>query len=358
MSDTRPTIHDVAHRAGVSKSLVSLALRGSPRVSDRSRSAILAAAADLGYRPNAAARSLADRRSRTVGVLVLDLHNPVFAQILDGVQSEVRSHGYSTMLVTGEADPALEQADIEKLLEFQVEGLIVIAHRLPAAVLRRIARECPLAIITRDDVTGPGIDTIRNDDIAGAGLAVQHLVGLGHRRIVHLSGGGNRISLDRRRGYLDAMAAAGLSGEAVVVDGGLTDGSGYASTRVALGSDPVPTALFAANDMSALGAIAAVQDLGLSVPDDVSVIGYDGMSLGALRTLGLTTVAQPLIEMGVRAASGLFARIENPRARGVHVMLQPEIVRRRSTAPPPPTPEPLPRRHLRRDDPGGREIPS
>ena len=115
MRSAHPTIHDVAARAGVSKSLVSLAMRGSPKVSDASREAILAAAAELGYRPNAAARSLADRRSRTIGVLILDLHNPVFAEILDGVQAELRRHDYRTMLVTGDADPALEQAMLESL---------------------------------------------------------------------------------------------------------------------------------------------------------------------------------------------------------------------------------------------------
>ena len=143
MREPRPTIHDVASRAGVSKSLVSLALRGSPKVSDASRDAILAAAAELGYRPNAAARSLADRRSRTVGVLILDLHNPVFAEILDGVETEVRAHGYSTMLVTGGADPVLEQAELDKLLEFQVEGLILISHRLEAAPCGRSRTRCP-----------------------------------------------------------------------------------------------------------------------------------------------------------------------------------------------------------------------
>lgn len=335
MAEPRPTIHDVAARAGVSKSLVSLALRGSPKVSDRSRALVLQAAADLGYRANAAARSLADRRSRTVGVLVLDLHNPVFAEILDGVQSEVRGHGYSTMLVTGGADPQLEQAELEKLLEFQVEGLIIIAHRLPAAVLRQVAQECPVVVITRHEVTGPGIDTVSNDDVAGAQLAVEHLVELGHRRIVHLSGGDNSISQDRQRGYLHAMRAAHLARQSRVVPGGLTDGDGYFAANAALDLDPRPTALFAANDMSALGAIAAVQDRGLSVPGDVSVVGYDGMSLGALRTLSLTTVAQPLREMGAEAARRLFDRLERPTRRAAHVTVGVHLVRRGSTAPPP-----------------------
>lgn len=333
MAEGRPTIHDVAARAGVSKSLVSLALQGSPRVSDHSRQAILAAAADLGYRPNAAARSLADRRSRTIGVLVLDLHNPVFAEILDGVQSEVRGHGYSTMLVSGGADPSLEQAGLEKLLEFQVEGLVVIAHRLPSKVLRSIARECPLVVITRRDVAGPGIDTVSNDDVAGARMAVDHLVSLGHRRIAHLYGGDSPASNDRRAGYLAAMRDAGLSKQAVVVDGGLSDAEGFTAAQMALDLLPRPTALLAANDMSALGGIAAVEERGLAVPRDVSVVGYDGMALGALRTLNLTTVAQPLSEMGAVGARALFARIERPGRRASHISVEAQLVVRGSSAP-------------------------
>ena len=129
----------VALRAGMSKSLVSLALSGSPKVSPTSRERIEQAAADLGYRPNAAARSLSVRRSKTIGVLILDLHNPVFAEILDGVQAEVRKYGFNTMLVTGGDNPALAQEEIEKLLEFQVEGLILISHRLPPQVLATFA---------------------------------------------------------------------------------------------------------------------------------------------------------------------------------------------------------------------------
>ena len=334
MSSPRPTIHDVANRAGVSKSLVSLAMRGSPKVSDGSRSAILQAAAELGYRPNAAARSLADRRSRTIGVLVLDLHNPVFAEILDGIQSEVRGNGYSTMLVSGDADPDRESADLDKLMEFQVEGLILVSHRLSPAALRRIAAEVPTVVVTRDDIHGPRIDTISNDDVAGASLAVRHLIALGHERITHLSGGDNPAAIEREEGYRTSMTAAGLSRRIRVLLGGLTDAAGYAAAVTAMAENPTPTALFVANDIAALGAIAAVQESGRAVPRDVSVVGYDGIALGALRTISLTTVAQPLAEMGAMAARRLFGRIERPSERAHHIRVESELVVRGSTSRP------------------------
>jgi DNA-binding LacI/PurR family transcriptional regulator len=310
MSKTRPTIHDVASRAGMSKSLVSLALSGSPKVSEKSRVRIEQAAAELGYRPNAAARSLSVRRSRTIGVLILDLHNPVFAEILDGVHTEVRQHGFSTMLVTGGESPTLEQAEIETLREFQVEGLILISHRLPTDVLRSIAADVPTVVVTRDDISGPGMDTVSNDDVAGARLAVEHLVGLGHTRIVYLSGGDNPVSHLRASGYSAAMTAHGLGDHIRVVPGGLTDATGYRAAEAAL--EFAPTALFVANDIAAIGAIAAVENAGLRVPEDISVIGYDGISLGGLRRVNLTTVGQPLAELGRRAAERILHRISHP----------------------------------------------
>jgi DNA-binding LacI/PurR family transcriptional regulator len=331
MGSARPTIHDVAARAGVSKSLVSLAMRGSPKVSEASREAILTAATELGYRPNAAARTLADRHSRTIGVLILDLHNPVFAEILDGVQAELRRHDYRTMLVTGDADPALEQASIEALLEHRVEGLLLISHRLPAARLRTFAAEAPTVVVARRDVAGPRIDTIAGDDVAGAGLAVDHLVALGHTRITCLTGGDNPVSRDRERGYREAMARHGLDANIVVVPGGLTDAAGYAAARVAL--EQRPTALFAANDLAAMGALAAVHEAGLGVPEDVSVVGYDGIAIGALRRVDLTTVAQPLHEMGALAANRLLDRIAQPDASAEHVVVPTTLAVRGTTGP-------------------------
>ncbi len=333
MTSAKPTIHDVAARAGVSKSLVSLALRDSPKVSPESRTAILQAAADLGYRINAAARSLADRRSRTIGVLVLDLHNPIFAQILDGVQSEVRSHGYSVMLVTGNSDPATEQSELDKLLEFQVEGLILISHRMSESTVRELAKEVPVAIITRRDISADNIATVSNDDRLGARLAVQHLVTQGHRRITHISGGDNTVARDRERGYVEAMHDAGLAEFVEIVPGAFSDTGGHTAALVALAADKTPTALFVANDIAAVGALAAAQESGLQVPHDISIVGYDGMTLGALRSLNLTTIAQPLTEMGRLGARALFARLEHPETPSAHTAMIPELIERGTTSP-------------------------
>ena len=326
----RPTLHDVAARAGVSKSLVSLALQGSSKVAPASRDAILAAADELGYRPNRTASSLVRQRTRTIGVHILDLHNPVFAEILDGVHEAVRGHGYSTLLVTGNADPATERTEITRLLESRVEGLILIAHRLSDGDLAQIAAEVPTVVVTWQTHGIPGLDSVSGDDVVGARLAVDHLVALGHERIVHVSGGDNRIARQRRTGYEQAMAAHGLA--PVVVDGAFTESGGYAGARAAV--DAGATALFVANDLAAIGALAALRDRGLCVPDDVSVVGYDGMRL--LDSLNLTTVAQPLADMGRAAADLLIERIGDPDRAVVHRQMETRIVGRGSSGPPHP----------------------
>lgn len=310
----RPTIHDVAARAGVSKSLVSLALRGSDRVAPESRDAILAAAAELGYRTNAAARSLAAQQSGTIGVLILDLHNPVFIEILDGVRAVVQEHDYNMMLVSGNADPALEIAELTKLLEFQVEGLILIAHRLDEATVHRLARECPTVVITRRDITGPDLNTVSGNDVLGGRMATEHLISLGHTRIAHITGGRARIAQDRTAGYTEAMFAAGL--EPIILEGDFTERGGQRAAQALLTEEPRPSAVFVANDVSAIGALGAFATARVRVPEDIAIVGYDGLPLGALPLVDLTTVTQPLIEMGRVAAEQVFAQIADPSASG------------------------------------------
>lgn len=325
----RPTLHDVAARAGVSKSLASLALQGSPKVAAASREAILTAAEELGYRPNRTASSLVRQRTHTIGVHILDLHNPVFAEILDGVQEAVRGHGYSTLLVTGNAEPATERTEITRLLESRVEGLILIAHRLSDQDLAQIAAEVPTVVVTWQTDGVARLDSVSGDDLAGARLAVDHLVRLGHERIAHVSGGDNRIARQRRAGYEQAMTSYALA--PLVIDGAFTESGGYAGARAAV--DAGATALFVANDLAAIGALAALRDRGLRVPDDVSVVGYDGMRL--LDSLDVTTVAQPLADMGRAAADLLMERISEPDRAPVHRGMETRIVERGSSGPAP-----------------------
>lgn len=329
----RPTIRDVATRAGVSKSLVSLALANAPRVAPQTRAAILSAAEDLGYRRNAAAHALVAHRTRTVGVFVLDLHNPLTADVLDAVQAEARRRDYRTIVVVGSEDATAERAELEKLLEFRVEGILAVGHRLPHGADVAITADCPAVIIGSDLGAVPHLSSVSNDDVMGAGLAVDHLVSLGHERIAHVDGGSSTVARDRRRGYRAAMRRHGLGSSAVVVKGSFTDDGGYRGALHALDLDQPPTALFVVNDLAAMGAMAAVADRGLTVAQDISVVGYDGTRLAGLRPISLTTVGQPLHEMGTRAAARLCGQLDGEVCGEAHARLAPSLLERVTTAP-------------------------
>ena len=328
----KPTIRDVALRAGVSKSLVSLALRGSDRVSPTSRQAIESAAAELGYRTNAAARNLAARHSRILGVLLLDLHNPITADVVDGVRAAATQSGYRTLLVTGGHDAGQQREELEALLELQVDGLILVSHSLDAGEVQRLAWELPTVVVTRSDLSGPRLDWVCNDDVAGVGQAVDHLIALGHTRIAHLTGGDDPVAHQRAEGYRQAMERHGLIDRSMEVTGSLTDSGGYRAAADALSRSPRPTAFIVVNDFAAAGALAAVSDAGLQVPGDVSVVGYDGMAIGSLGTIDLTSVAQPLRLMGEIAVDLLLERISEPSLEARHVTVPAHIMVRGTTA--------------------------
>ncbi len=331
-----PTIRDVAARAGVSKSLVSLALQNAPRVSPETRAAILAAAGELGYRRNAAAHALGAGRTRTIGVFVLDLHNPVTADVLDAVQAEARRRDYRTIVVVGGDDADAERAELEKLLEFRVEGVIALGHRLPAGLEAAVGAHCPGVVIGSAHGPVPHLDSVSTDDVQGAGLAVDHLVALGHRRIAYIDGGSSSVARDRRRGYRSAMTRHGLADAICVIPGSFTDEGGHRGACRALDAADPPTALFVVNDLAAIGALAAVAERGLSVPDDVSVVGFDGTRLAGLRPLSLTTVGQPLAELGTLAVARLCGRLDGDPPGQSRTRLPPTLVERRTTAPPRP----------------------
>ena len=202
---TRPTIRNVAERAGVSKSLVSLVMRGSSNVSDARREAVLRAARELGYRPNAVARSLVEGRTRLIGALVADLHNPFFAEFLDGLQEELHGGGLRLLVSSGRWDPDFAAEAVDAFLELRVDGLVLLSVVPEDGTLREAVRAVPIVVVGERDLGVAGTDVIADDDELGGRLAVDHLVQLGHRRIAHIEGAPSTSAAYRRNGYEAAM---------------------------------------------------------------------------------------------------------------------------------------------------------
>ncbi|WP_433266334.1 LacI family DNA-binding transcriptional regulator [Actinosynnema sp. CS-041913] len=326
----RPTMDDVAARAGVSRALVSLVMRGSPKVSDQRRTAVLRAAEELGYSPHAMARSLASRTSHVLGVMVSDLHNAFFAEVVDGLDAVAREQGFDLIINTGGRSPARERRALQSLLSFRPAGLALLSPVVPSAAIKAAVDQTPVVLVARSSRLSI-VDTINDDGERGIALAVDHLVSLGHRRIAHLDGGEGTQAAPRRRGYLAAMAAHGL--EPHVVSSEYTDAAGAKAIQGLLDGD-VPTAIISCNDFNAVGAISALEDAGYRVPQDVSVVGYDNTSLAALRHVSLTTIDQPRNEFGRLAAEALLQRVRGERTEPVRHLLHPALIVRSTTAPP------------------------
>ncbi|MFJ8276598.1 LacI family DNA-binding transcriptional regulator [Streptomyces griseoviridis] len=331
-----PTIRDVAESAGVSKSLVSLVLRGSDQVRPEKRDAVLRAVRELGYRPNAAARSLSEQRTRTVGVLLNDLRNPWFVDLLDGLNSLLHENGLHMLLADARLNRRTGQDLTGPFLDQRADGLVVIGTLPDPAALDAVAARIPVVVAGAHDPVPDGVDVVAGDDERGARIATEHLVGLGHRRIAHIAGYG-AVGALRGRGFEETTRAHGIAGQCPVEPSDMTEEGGYRTTVRLLSRPDRPTALFAANDIASIGAVSAVEELGLRVPHDVSVVGYDNTSISRLRHVWLTTVDSAGHEIGRRAARCLLDRIEHaggPGAPGQRRLTVPSLQVRGTTAAP------------------------
>ncbi|MFF4882262.1 LacI family DNA-binding transcriptional regulator [Streptomyces nigra] len=311
----QPTIRDVADRAGVSKSLVSLVLRGSEQVRPERREAVLRAVRELGYRPNAAARSLSEQRTRTVGVLLNDLRNPWFVDLLDGLNSLLHDNGLHMLLADARLNRRTGQDPAGPLLDLRVDGLVVVGTLPDPAALAEAAARLPVVVAGAREPAPAGVDVVANDDERGARLVTEHLIGLGHRRIAHIAGYGAVGEL-RRRSFEAVMRAHGLADGALVETGDMTEEGGYRATVRLLSGPDRPTAVFAVNDICAIGALSAAEESGLRVPRDLSVVGYDNTSIARLRHVWLTTVDNASHEVGRRAARCLLDRLAGTGGAG------------------------------------------
>ena len=321
----RATIRDVAARAGVSKSLVSLVLQGSPKVSQERRAAVLAAVAELGYRPDPAARSLAARRTRAVGVVLDDLRNPWFVDVLEGLVPVLRAAGLRTVLGGGRDDPEAART----FADLRVDGVVVVGTPPDPDVVAAVAASTPTVLAgSRDELAAP-VDVVAGDDAAGVALVVDHLLRLGHRRIAHVAGSGP-VGRVRRQAFEAAVRAGG--GEPVVEPADMGEQAGHRAGLRLLRAPLPPTAVLAANDLSAVGVLAAAADLGVRVPAGLSVAGYDDTSLARLRALGLTSVDNAAREVGRLAGQRLLARIADPSLPAALHLVAPRLLVRASTA--------------------------
>ncbi len=334
-TDRQPTIRDVARRAGVSKSLVSLLLQGRGRVSDASRAAIEQAISELGYRPNSRARALSRNRSDTVGVLLNDLGNPWFVELLAGLATALHSSGLSPILTDCQTDHRIGVGSVETLLAQNVDGLVVVGNTLEEEAVTAASDELPVVLAGTRDPDLPRADVVVSDDVAGAGAATRHLLALGHTRIGHLAGPGRTGAL-RREGFRTAVLDAGLDPDAFLETGGQSEDSGYAASRRLLSRGTRPTAIFAYNDVAAIGAMSAADDLGLRVPEDVSLVGYDNTRLARIRRISLTSVDNSGLGIGVQAGRYLIERLADPTIGGRLFMVPTSLEVRGSTSGPPP----------------------
>ncbi len=328
---TQPTMQQVAERAGVSLALVSLVMREAPNVSAYRRQLVLDAADELGYRPNVLARNLASGRTTTVGVVLNDLHNPFFAEIIDGIQAAADEAGYRVLIGNGKRSRRGEAETIETFLQFRVDGIITVGVTMQMSSLEAAAASTEVVLVGRTSRSRV-IDSVNTDDVVGAQLAVDHLVSLGHRRIAHVDGGTGAGAEARRRGYSKAMTDHGLADEIVISGGDFSEAGGYHAASELLEQPRRPTAIFAANDLSAAGVLDRVEDAGLVVPDAVSIVGYDNTALAAMQHISLTTINQPRDDLGRLSMKFLLERLTESRDQSIHHVIAPTLVTRRTSS--------------------------
>jgi DNA-binding LacI/PurR family transcriptional regulator len=325
----RVTIRDICAEAGVSKGLVSMILNGTPGPSADTTARVLAIADRLGYRTNRTASLLARRRSRMLGVTMTP-SNPFHAELIEEIQrvADLRHYEIGVSAVTASHG---ERQAIETLLDFRCEALFLLGSVLPAEELAELTAGVPAVSIGRT-LELPGFDVVRTADGEGLRLVVDHLVGLGHRRIAHADGGGCFVSAQRRRAYLEAMEHHGLS--PLILPGGDTEPDGI---RAAEALDPAAgvTAIVAYNDRCAIGVLDHLDRAGITVPGQMSVTGYDNSFLAQLRRLDLTTVSQEPREQARLAVEATIERLDGQRTEAREIVLEPHLVVRGSTAKPP-----------------------
>lgn len=303
MPRSRPTLADVARAAGVSSATASMALNDRPGVRHETRLAVLAAARQVGYRR--AGRG----PGRLIGVLPTDLGNPYHTDVIAGIEEQAERQGLGVVIAHGRRDGAHLERQLQRLLELAVDGVIAVTTWLSPTALEAAAAQLPVVVIGRMQDAVPGTDTVRNDDEAGAALAVRHLVEQGHRHLVHVTLSTRPGPASRRAGFLAEAERLGLRDQVQVIGPDSPDEGMELVLRALRRGDPdAPTAVFAANDIAAVAVLHRAADRRIRVPEQLSVVGYDSSTVALTVRPHLTSVNQPRSEMGRLATQMLQER--------------------------------------------------
>jgi LacI family transcriptional regulator len=337
----RPAVklRDVARLAGVHPATASRALNPETRllVSEETASRVLAAAAELGYRPNPVARSLRTRRSNSVGVVIPDLTNPLFPPIVRGLEDTLAANGYVTLIGNTDNDVDRERRIFEEMRVRQVDGLAVAAAHLSDPQLEEAVREgVPVVLMNRS--AGGNMPAVTVDDDRGIKLAARHLISLGHKKIAHIAGPQDTSTgRARYQGFVASMAEAGLEvpPERVAFARSFSISEGRRCIKEILAGAHDITAIAAGNDLLAIGCYNVLDEVGLSCPDEVSVVGFNNMPFIDMLRPPLTTVGFSHYEVGTEAARLLLERMHGGEGSTDVHYLEPELIVRGSTAPPP-----------------------
>ncbi len=326
------TMKDVARRAGVSVTTVSHVINETRFVSEELRARVYQAMRELNYRPNAIARSLRRQRTHTIGMIVPDISYPFLAEVARGVEDRGFELGYNVILCDSDGDLERESDYIELLLERKVDGIVFVAAGESSSHVQALIEQGVPVVVCDRELPGTEVDTVIADNVESGRLATEHLIGLGHRRIGCIAGPeGLCISDKRLEGYRRALEEHGLPlREELVVHANFRCLGGYEAMGALLSLDQPPTAVFACNDLMAVGAICAASQRRLRIPQDVAIVGCDDIALASFTNPSLTTVAQPKREMGVIAVEMLVERIKDKSRPPTKRLLPVELVVRDS----------------------------
>jgi len=325
------TIKDIAREAGVAPSVVSRALNNKYGVKEATRELIQKLAREMDYYPNTAARSLVTRKTGTIGVMMADISEPYYSQIIKGMEFVASQTGY-TLLFSNSYESIEHNRVLQKMiLSERVDGLAIVGSNIQEKnfVLTLLEQEIPFVLIERN-FSDARVNCVWVDNTGGAYLATKYLIEKGHRRIAHIAGNMYyQVALDRIEGYKKALREAdiGFSDE-WIISGNFVTQDAYQATKELLRHHC--TAIFAANDTMSYGALHAINEAGLAIPEDIAVIGFDDLEFSALTNPSLTTIRQPRYEMGKKSLEILTANIQEGRKEGVKICLSTELVIRYS----------------------------